>query len=428
VSLREDVRECPATYGLAASWVVVYLAMLAVQGGAGPGHGFMDLGGINPSIAELFGDLTWRDFSRGEVWRVLTASFIHFSATHLAMNLIGMVQLGRLMEPWYGARQFTAICLGLGASGNLLGVLMRQAVAEGRAWLQAHGLARALPAVLAGGAPGAAQEIHAGGGSTVLLGLIGLGLVVGWRSRTRVGAFLRDQMVAVLAITAILGVAWVARIDNYGHAGGAIAGAALGFLHPRLVRTAPHGWARRLAAWGSALVVVACIAGQAYVARDALAEARLAEAERRIGALDALIDALGRLEPASRIVAFDRAAATFEESIRRGDPIAGARADLAPALEFLFEEKLPAVADRVRAVRVLFREIANLEKLGPIVGPDLADDTYREAVSIARDLLAGPIDGRSLYALRVDVDALDRRARRDRDEWLARRDALGRGH
>ncbi len=430
MSLREDVRECPATYGVAASWVVVYLAMLAVQGGAAAGGGFMEFGAIDPSITELFGDLTWRDFARGEYWRVLTACFIHFGAAHLVMNLIGMIQLGRLMEPWYGRRQFVAICLGLGAAGNLLGVLMRQGVALGRAWIQAHGLARVLPAALAGGAPAAAQEIHAGGGSTVLLGLIGLGMVVGWRSRTRVGAFLRDQMVAVLVITAILGVAWMTRIDNYGHAGGAIAGAALGFLHPRLVRTGPRG--RRLALWASALVVIGCVAAQAHVAREAVARARHAaairEAAEQVRRIDgALIPALATLHVASERVAFDRSLATLDEAALTGDPTRAGDADLSSALDVLAQ--VGAVAERPAAQRLndalaLRGSIDALEAIAPALGPAIADDTYRGAIAIARALLVGPIDSRSLHALRVDIDDLARRAKRAQEEWRAKRDAL----
>ncbi len=361
---------------------------------------------------------------------MLTASFIHFGLAHLAMNLIGMIQLGRLMEPWYGGRHFLAICLGLGAAGNLLGVLMRQAVALGRAWLQSHGLARVLPAALAGGAPAAAQEIHAGGGSTVLLGLIGLGMVVGWRSRTRVGAFLRDQMVAVLVITAILGVAWMTRIDNYGHAGGAIAGAALGFLHPRLVRSSPL--ARKLAGWIAALVVIGCVVAQAYVARGELARARraaaLREATEGLRRIDgALIPSIATLHVASERVAFDRALASLDEAARHGDPTRALGSDASSALEVLAQ--VGAVAERPAAQRVkdalaLRGSLDALDAIAPALGPELADDTYREAVAIGRDLLAGPIASRSLYALRVDIDELARRARRAHDDWQARQDAL----
>ncbi len=361
---------------------------------------------------------------------MLTASFIHFGAAHLVMNLVGMIQLGRLMEPWYGGRQFLAICLGLGAAGNLLGVLMRHGVALGRAWLQAHGLARVLPAALAGGGPAAALEVHAGGGSTVLLGLIGLGMVVGWRSRTRVGAFLRDQMVTVLVITAILGIAWMTRIDNYGHAGGAIAGSALGFLHRRLVRTGPRG--RRLAAWASALVIVGCIGAQGYVAREALARAHraaalraAAEQLRRIET--GLIPALNALRLASEVVALDRALVSLSEAARDGDPTRALGTDTSAALDVL--ARVGPIAEwpaeqRIKDAAALRASLDALEALAPVLGPAVADGTYLEAVAIGRALLAGPIDSRALNALRVDIDELLRRALRLRDDWRSRTKGL----
>ena len=427
MNLRAEVRECPATYGLAAAWVAVYLAMLAVQGGpAAGGGGFLGFGAIDPRTTELFGDLTWRDFARGQVWRVLTATFIHFGAAHLVMNLIGMIQLGRLMEVWYGGRQFLAICLGLGAMGNLLGVLMRQAVGAGRVWLQAHGLARALPAALAGGAPGVAQNIHAGGGSTVILGLIGLGLVVGWRSRTRVGAFLRDQMIAFLVFTALIGIVGMKIVDNYGHAGGAIAGAALGLLHRRLVRTPERGRARSLAGWASALVLLGCIGGQAYVARGHLAEAHRAgairEAIARLRDVDALTHALINLRVASEFVAFDRSVSLLDESVRTGDPTQALGFDWSPAC--VLSPHSPTQAERQQALPALRGWLDALDRLEPSLGAGLADDTYREAVAIGRDLATGPIDSRRLYALRVDIDDLARRANRSRVEWQERRDSL----
>ncbi len=431
MSIRDELRECPATYGLAASWVAVYLAMLAAQGQVPLMGGFFSVGAIDPKTTELFGDLTGRDFARGQTWRVLTATFIHFSAAHLVMNLIGMIQLGRLMEEWYGGRQFLAICLGMGAMGNLLGVLMRQAVAAGRAWLQAHGMARVLPAALAGGAPEMTQNIHAGGGSTVILGLIGLGLVVGWRSRTRVGAFLRDQMIAFLVLTALIGIVGMKIVDNYGHAGGAIAGAALGFFHLRIVRTPPQGRARRLVGWGSALTILGCIGGQAYVAGGELAEARrvagLRETAARLRDLDELVSALIRLRLASELVAFDRSFALLDESARRGDPALASGFDWSPACELFPNAPVPFLrpaAQRLQAALALRASLDAIERLGGRLDPGLADDAYRETLAIGRMLATGPIDSRSLYALRVDIDDIVHSARRAREGWQARGESL----
>ncbi len=102
--------------------------------------------------------------------------------------------------------------------------------------------------------------IPSGGGSTVLLGLLGLGAVVGWRSGTRIGSFLRDQMVAILGFTAVLGIVLFHLIDNYGHAGGAIVGAAFGFAHRPLLRISEQSRGFRQACWvGVAATTLACL-------------------------------------------------------------------------------------------------------------------------------------------------------------------------
>jgi len=98
----------------------------------------------------------------------------------------------------------------------------------------------------------------------VILGLAALCAVVGRRSRTRIGAFLHSQMLWLLIATAVLG-AFVPIIDNWGHAGGALAGAAIGFAHRVLIRTA----SRPIARWAGALGVILLIAsGAAQVRAD----------------------------------------------------------------------------------------------------------------------------------------------------------------
>src|SRR5207253_51477 len=78
-------------------------------------------GGVETETTQRFGDMTWGEVSRGEVWRPITATFLHKNLLHLALNLVALVLLGRLVEPWYGPGPFLALCLALGALGNLLG-------------------------------------------------------------------------------------------------------------------------------------------------------------------------------------------------------------------------------------------------------------------------------------------------------------------
>ena len=45
---------------------------------------------------------------RGEVWRALTAAFLHGDALHLLVNTVAIGTIGRLLEPWIGPRRLLA--------------------------------------------------------------------------------------------------------------------------------------------------------------------------------------------------------------------------------------------------------------------------------------------------------------------------------
>lgn len=232
-SLAKEFRHYPVTMAICLLWTVVYVLMVATslaQGqpvtvrsvllGTGSGH--------------RFGSMTLAELLRGEVWRTLTATFVHYGIVHLAMNLFGMYQLGSLVEEWYGRAQFLALYVTIGVGGNLLSGVFRYEASTN-------------------------QYIQSAGGSTVVLGLVALCAVVGWRSRTRVGSYLSKEMIRVLLLTALLGL--IPIIDNWGHAGGALVGGALGFAHRFLVQN----MGRPLARWMggiAAAVLVACGAAQ----------------------------------------------------------------------------------------------------------------------------------------------------------------------
>ena len=93
-----------------------------------------------------------------------------------------------------------------------------------------------------------------GGGSTVIMGLVGLCAVVGWRSQTRIGEHLRNQMIWVILLTAGIGAGFSAAglpvIDNWGHAGGTIVGALIGLANQAILHSAGGRLARLAEAGG----------------------------------------------------------------------------------------------------------------------------------------------------------------------------------
>ena len=277
--LIRDCRDCPATMALCSLWVLVYVLMVLTDlwQGQVPSAFSLLLGSIN---GHRFGDLTVNDLYHGEIWRTLTATFVHYGIIHLGMNLFGMYQLGPLVEEWYGAGQFLLLYVVIGAGGNALAGVIR------------HGL-------------GLNPYIHSGGGSTVLLGLVALCAIVGWRLKTRKGDYLKAQMVMVLVITALLGLLPI--IDNWVHVGGALCGAALGFADPVLLRNA----GRRRALWAGVVGVLVMVASAAAQFRDDRAEAperarqRWVLGEQSVAAL-ARVDQSYALATRSRASAFGR--------------------------------------------------------------------------------------------------------------------------
>ncbi len=263
--LSEDVKENPGTLALAASWVIVFLLILLVQWRnpvpVAPGP-MPDPLPVSTLTSHRFGDMTWHEVRQGEPWRLLTATFIHFGLIHLALNGLALFNIGRLIEPWYRTGPFLAICLIIGGFGNLVGGALRQAVGHARPWLAAQAAAWHLPGrverFLQGG-PAVADIIHTGGGSTILLGLLTLAAVVGWRSKTRIGEHLQKQMVILLTLTGVLGVLMYQLVDNYGHLGGAIVGGLIGLLDPPLLRFSESRGFRALSWMAVAIVSLACV-------------------------------------------------------------------------------------------------------------------------------------------------------------------------
>jgi membrane associated rhomboid family serine protease len=249
----------PATAWQAALWVAVY-ALMSWQVGI--------FTGLPPALAwrlttHLFGDLRALDVAQGQVWRVLTANFLHYNVLHLAINLVGLVQLGRMIEEWYGAARFLLVCLLIGIGGNLASATIKLAVLP-----RLSASFTVVRSILGG-----SIDTPSAGGSIIVCGLVGLIAVVGWRSGTRFGQFVKGQMLAILGFTVLLGVLmpWIdgkgeVMLDNLGHACGAAAGAVVGLAHRRLLAR-PEGREVRWPAVVAAGLLVAGFGGQAWAFR-----------------------------------------------------------------------------------------------------------------------------------------------------------------
>ena len=240
------LREAPMTLALGAAWVLVYAAMVWSQGSFHARGGDLLTGGISTVTTHRFGDQTPAEIGQGQLRRTLTSTFIHFSLLHLGLNLVGLIQFGRMIEGWYGAGPLLATYVAIGSLGNALSGYLKL-------WF---------PLILR-----AEPHRPSGGGSGVVVGLIALIAVAGWRSRSRFGDFVRGQMFLLLFLTGLFGL-FFPGLDNTGHATGAVVGLVIGLAHPRLRRA---GWKSRLAAGVLGALTLAAAAWMQF--RAARAEA-----------------------------------------------------------------------------------------------------------------------------------------------------------
>jgi rhomboid protease GluP len=239
--LAQDFRQFPATMILCTSWILVFAAMVVCHIGEDPSWTWSSLL-LGVSCGHRFGDLALNDLAQGQVWRFLTCNFVHYGFLHIGLNLIALYQLGMLIESWYGSYQLIFIYTLTGGLGNLVSAAARWSLHS-------------------------SQTIASGGGSVVVMGLVGLCAMVGWRSRSKIGRALSRQMILIIGLTAALGLLlpFLVRgvgVDNWGHAGGTLIGAMVGIAHHRLLRRSgtPSAWGVGIA---SSLLMIICGLAQA---------------------------------------------------------------------------------------------------------------------------------------------------------------------
>ena len=169
----------------------------------------------------------------GQIWRLLSATFMHANAGHLVGNLLMLYILGMANEHGYGCFQFLGLYVLSGIGGSLFSLL------------------------------GAQVSVGASG---AIFGLVGAIVVLFWRHRDKL--HLRDRRIGlVLTIWAsyqmFLGVL-TPGVDNLAHAGGFLSGGLLGFVMQPAVL---YGRQRVSGGWfAQGVMLLACtsLLGTAY--------------------------------------------------------------------------------------------------------------------------------------------------------------------
>jgi rhomboid protease GluP len=153
----------------------------------------------NGQILILFGAKVNQLIAQGQVWRLFSAMFIHIGIIHLLFNLYALNALGPLVEGFFGHRRFLSIYIIGGLWGSVASYAFSQA--------------------LSAGASGA------------IFGLAGATTVYFLRYRENFGARGRailQNMLVVIGINLVFGLS-MQGIDNWGHMGGLVGGAAIAY-------------------------------------------------------------------------------------------------------------------------------------------------------------------------------------------------------
>ncbi|KAJ1462538.1 hypothetical protein M885DRAFT_505453 [Pelagophyceae sp. CCMP2097] len=138
----------------------------------------------------------------GEWWRLVTPVLLHSSVPHLLTNLYSLRNIGPQLEAAYGPKRLAVVYVAAGVAGNLLSCVMN-------------------PTGYSVGASGA------------IAGLVGALAVHLLRHQALLGDRATNGLQSigrVIALNALIGVGSGTNIDNAGHLGGLLGGAATAYL------------------------------------------------------------------------------------------------------------------------------------------------------------------------------------------------------
>ncbi len=208
------------TYGLIALNVAVWLLMV-----------FQGVNAFSPPAELLlhWGGNAASEVQRGQVWRLLAATFVHSGIVHLVMNMLGLWTIGQTAERIYGHWVFVAVYLGSALAGSALSLHF------------------------------SAQTTVSVGASGAVFGLAGLVLVAVLRHRDSMPRLFGKQMLRGMGFFVLFSLAQgflQAGVDNAAHVGGLLAGALVACILP--VR--PDPLRSRVQVWWRALLAVATMA------------------------------------------------------------------------------------------------------------------------------------------------------------------------
>lgn len=175
------------TYALMGVTIVIFLLQMASQ---------FILGGDLPAY---YGMKINEFILQGHLWRFITPVFLHGSVLHIGFNMYALYVFGPQLESLYGHWKFLWLYLVSNFGGVVLSFLL--------------------------------TENASLGASTAIFGLLGANAVFVYHNRRLFGSAADRSLRSMVMVAVVnLAIGLSPGIDNWGHVGGLLAGAALAWF------------------------------------------------------------------------------------------------------------------------------------------------------------------------------------------------------
>ncbi len=181
----------PGTFSLIAATVIVFVGQLIATQLTGS------------DLLLEYGAKSRPGILAGEFWRLVTPIFLHIGIPHIFVNMYSLYAIGPAVERFFGTPRFITTYLQAGIAGIIFSLAL--------------------------------SPYPSAGASGAIFGMLGALAAFLYRHRGLFGRFGRLQLRQIILVALLnLGLGLMPGIDNWGHLGGLLAGAALGWwLGPR---------------------------------------------------------------------------------------------------------------------------------------------------------------------------------------------------
>ncbi len=208
---------------------------------AGQGKGLSLLFGVDLGTLYRLGGLWTPSVLQGEIYRFVTAMFLHGGLIHIGFNMMVLMDIGPTVEEVYGSPRFLFLYTVTGIVGFVV---------------SAFTPFRSYPAI-------------AIGASGAIVGLIGVMIAITTRRGGAAAAALRSRLISWVVTVFVIG--YFMHFDNSAHFGGLASGFLLGklFADREPMNPAQVKQANSLG-WVAALIILASFAFMIFHFRDPL--------------------------------------------------------------------------------------------------------------------------------------------------------------